>query len=234
MKTDTSLNCQGFDGTVGGALDNSDAPYNQSLKLFYPNQYLCKANQNENLYDPYQPEVLFHAEGSGTRLCTPIDIQRDSSGNPTLTPNPQGTLIPIPTPVRFNPVVLNQITLPNGQHYEFLYNQYGEISKITYPTGSYETFEYGGVAYSRARRVPTSRLIGKLIEELPPAEFLMKMAFFNKNGIIHPVSLTPRLLNRILRSRPRRQNRLPQMLRVLPRRLFCSVTGRTRNSVTAI
>jgi len=136
-------NCQGYDQTTGGALDN------QNLKLFYPNQYLCKGNENDDLYAVSNGEVLFHAQADGTRLCTPVDIQRGPDGSPTLTPspNPQGTpiLIPVPIPVRFNPVVLNQIKLPNGQHYEFLYNQYGEMSKITYPSGSYETFEYGGV-----------------------------------------------------------------------------------------
>lgn len=45
-------------------------------------------------------------------------------------------------PIRFNPVVLSEITLPNGEKYKFKYNIYGEITKIIYPTGSSERFRY--------------------------------------------------------------------------------------------
>jgi RHS repeat-associated protein len=43
---------------------------------------------------------------------------------------------------RFNPVVLAGVSLPNGTHYEFKYNRYGEITRIFYPTGAYERFRY--------------------------------------------------------------------------------------------
>ena len=43
----------------------------------------------------------------------------------------------------FNPVVMGKVVLPDGQRYEFKYNEYGEITKISYPTGGYERFEYG-------------------------------------------------------------------------------------------
>lgn len=49
------------------------------------------------------------------------------------------------TPAIFNPTVMDSITLPNGKKYEFKYNEYGEITKIKYPTGGYERFEYGFV-----------------------------------------------------------------------------------------
>lgn len=45
----------------------------------------------------------------------------------------------------FNPLLLKQITLPNGRCYLFEYNEYGEITKITYPTTGYEIFEYDRV-----------------------------------------------------------------------------------------
>jgi RHS repeat-associated protein len=45
----------------------------------------------------------------------------------------------------FNPVVLSQIDLPNGQHYQFTYNIYGEIDKVSLPTGGYEHYNYGYV-----------------------------------------------------------------------------------------
>lgn len=45
----------------------------------------------------------------------------------------------------FNPMVLAEIILPNGQHYLFTYNVWGEITKVVYPTGGYERFDYATV-----------------------------------------------------------------------------------------
>ncbi len=45
----------------------------------------------------------------------------------------------------FNPMVLAEIILPNGQHYLFTYNLWGEITKVVYPTGGYEKFDYATV-----------------------------------------------------------------------------------------
>ncbi len=42
----------------------------------------------------------------------------------------------------FNPKVLSKVTLPNLKYYEFKYNEYGEITKIIYPSGAFERFEY--------------------------------------------------------------------------------------------
>ena len=51
-----------------------------------------------------------------------------------------------PASEKFNPIVLAEITLPNGQHYLFTYNVFGEITKVVYPTGAYERFDYAAVA----------------------------------------------------------------------------------------
>jgi RHS repeat-associated protein len=67
----------------------------------------------------------------------------------------------------FNPVVLDKITLPDGQVYQFKYNIYGEIVKIIYPTGGYERFQYGVIepvqpawnAYDKVNRGVTDRWI---------------------------------------------------------------------------
>src|SRR5262245_26035223 len=45
----------------------------------------------------------------------------------------------------FDPIVLKEIVLPNGKSYTFSYNIYGEIDKVTYPTGGCERFAYGAV-----------------------------------------------------------------------------------------
>ncbi len=46
---------------------------------------------------------------------------------------------------KFNPNVLASIIYPDGTSYGFKYNQYGEITEISYPTGGYEKFEYGKI-----------------------------------------------------------------------------------------
>lgn len=46
----------------------------------------------------------------------------------------------------FNPVVLSEIDLPNGQSYTFSYNAYGELDKVIYPTGGYQRYQYGTVS----------------------------------------------------------------------------------------
>jgi RHS repeat-associated protein len=45
----------------------------------------------------------------------------------------------------FNPVVLNEIILPNGKKYVFNYNVYGEIDKVTLPTGGYYRYKYAAI-----------------------------------------------------------------------------------------
>lgn len=69
--------------------------------------------------------------------------------------------------VLFNPVVLHQIVMPNGQSYTFTYNVYGEIDKIVLPTGGYERYNYSqvpslstlGAVYAQANRGVTSQFI---------------------------------------------------------------------------
>jgi RHS repeat-associated protein len=65
----------------------------------------------------------------------------------------------------FNPVVLAEIVLPNGQSYKFSYNNYGELDKVIYPTGAYQRYKYGlvpafgnpPVPYPQTSRGITSR-----------------------------------------------------------------------------
>lgn len=68
-----------------------------------------------------------------------------TSSNPALFTSPVDDQRVISNPTAFNPVVLYQIVLPTGQTYTFTYNVWGEIDKIVYPTGAYETFSYATV-----------------------------------------------------------------------------------------
>lgn len=54
----------------------------------------------------------------------------------------------------FNPVVLAEIDLPNGQSYRFFYNAYGELDKVIYPTGGYQRYQHGTVATLGGATVP--------------------------------------------------------------------------------
>jgi RHS repeat-associated protein len=71
------------------------------------------------------------------------------------------------TPELFNPVVLSKIDLPTDQSYAFTYNIYGEIERVTLPTGGYERYVYGAMtplsyqsfAYSQANRGVTERWV---------------------------------------------------------------------------
>lgn len=51
----------------------------------------------------------------------------------------------VAVPELFNPVVLNEIELPNGQKYKFTYNISGEIDKVYLPTGGYKRYSYAYV-----------------------------------------------------------------------------------------
>jgi RHS repeat-associated protein len=54
----------------------------------------------------------------------------------------------------FDPVVLAEIALPNGQSYRFSYNALGELDKVFYPTGGYQRYQYGAVATLGGATVP--------------------------------------------------------------------------------
>ena len=45
----------------------------------------------------------------------------------------------------FNPAVLSEIVLPNGQSYRFWYNNYGELAKVIYPAGGYQRYSFSQV-----------------------------------------------------------------------------------------
>ena len=42
----------------------------------------------------------------------------------------------------YNPTLTKEIEFPNGQKYQFLYNQYGELSRVTLPTGGKVEYEW--------------------------------------------------------------------------------------------
>lgn len=65
----------------------------------------------------------------------------------------------------FNPIVLTELELPNGTKYKFLYNQHGEMTKLIYPSGSYERFKYGTVSSSTTQNArPYSTTIRGVVE----------------------------------------------------------------------
>jgi RHS repeat-associated protein len=141
-------------GNSEGALDDQ----NQPLYFFTPRSCVGSefdlvdpdpANPSQNLHSD---QILFPLNSAGLRSCNPY-TGNDSTGV---------------TPLRFNPVVLSEVDLPNGQSYQLRYNQFGEISKIIYPGGSMETFTYASIrpldafqktAYDQANRGVVERKV---------------------------------------------------------------------------
>ncbi|PYU20278.1 MAG: hypothetical protein DMG32_22715, partial [Acidobacteria bacterium] len=52
----------------------------------------------------------------------------------------------------YNQNLLTTLTLPNNLTYSFQYNQYGELTKITYPTGGYTRYDYVAFVHWREGR----------------------------------------------------------------------------------
>ncbi|MBK9529894.1 MAG: RHS repeat protein [Acidobacteria bacterium] len=108
-------------GNPEGALDTG-------LTTDYYTSNFCFGNQL-GPEDPYPSNgVLFPSHGPGLRSCNPFTTS-------------QGTYA-TSVGLKFNPVVLAEVVLPNGKSYTFRYNQFGEIVKLTHPTGSFERFHY--------------------------------------------------------------------------------------------
>jgi RHS repeat-associated protein len=93
----------------------TDVRSNPSDPLRYTSNQKCISPNN---YQDVSPS-LFPFSNLPTRVCAATDV--------------------------FDPVVLQEVQLPNGQKYQFKYNVFGEVDKIIYPTGGYERFLYGQV-----------------------------------------------------------------------------------------
>lgn len=81
-------------------------------------RYTSSVHCSPSNYEPRTP-YLFQSGYSGARICAASGL--------------------------FNPIVLREIELPNGQKYQFKYNPWGEIVKVTFPTGGYERYRYANV-----------------------------------------------------------------------------------------
>jgi RHS repeat-associated protein len=118
----------------------SATTYNYNLPsptgtLSYSVRWSTLQNALTNLNDPlryYSNMTGAYSESWTTRSPALFD---GDGGNRLYDPlGAQGTF--------FNPMVLAEIVLPNGQHYLFTYNVWGEITKVVYPTGGYERFDH--------------------------------------------------------------------------------------------
>lgn len=146
------------DDVTGSCGNGNGALEDQTQILYYPTGLGCNGGsyyQDLRQYtDPNHTDYannpnLFLTTERGVRTCTWLRATNTQN-------NPTGY-----SAEKFNPVVLAEIVLPNNQKYEFKYNRYGEITKIIYPTGSYETFKYkwipplsssGNAAYDQTNR----------------------------------------------------------------------------------
>ncbi len=116
---------------------------NTSENLRYTSNKYCQGNLMINVPGDY---LFNNPEPTVTRVCAP--------GYSSAAPP-------------FNPIVLTRITLPNGQKYELKYNVFGELSKVIYPSGAYERFQYAqikavqpqDISYDQANRGVTDRWV---------------------------------------------------------------------------
>jgi RHS repeat-associated protein len=114
---------------VGGSTPNLSYVASDYL----PTPSLAPTSSNSYNYPQPRPTaspVLFHSA-----------YNEDDEGNPSLAPTVALGKGQGQTDL-FNPVVLSEIDLPDGTKYQFTYNVYGEITKVIYPTNSYEQYEY--------------------------------------------------------------------------------------------
>ncbi|MBK8150807.1 MAG: hypothetical protein IPK58_22050 [Acidobacteria bacterium] len=123
-------------------------------ELAYEGGDSCQSVVNNNPLSP----ALFSVNPIETITNAPpyryVEKDRICSIMPPLRPDTGG---PTSTPHKFNPVVMARVDLPNGQKYEFKYNEYGEITKILYPTGAVERFRYEHIPPIGATSDPTNR-----------------------------------------------------------------------------
>ena len=153
-------------GQTEGALEHPEQ------NIYYYTSITCfgSAENPVNSANPNTTEKLFPLNGIGMRSCNPFDGDTPATA----------------LAKRFNPVVLAGVDLPNGQKYEFRYNQYGEITKIVYPTGSFETFQYGQIApmngfdypaYDQTNRGVVERNVFQANSTVPDQHWTYAVAF---------------------------------------------------------
>lgn len=123
--TDQTYGVPGFGGgTINYVLQwkrLQDALNDPSQQLKYTGDIQC-GNSNGNVALP-AGESLFQSS-QPTTACADTDELTHT------------------TAVRFNPIVLAAVILPNGAKYTFKYSLYGDIEKVEMPEGGYERYEY--------------------------------------------------------------------------------------------
>lgn len=98
-----------------------------------------------NVTDSLQRVVTFNRDTNG--FVTSVSF-KDSNGVPQNISLSNGPIVGSATFQQPSVVQgsitqgLATITLPNNQTYRFEYNAYGELKKITYPTGGYTRYDY--------------------------------------------------------------------------------------------
>jgi len=91
----------------------------------------------------------------------------------------------------FDPVVLTEIDLPNGQKYQFYYNAFGELDKVIYPTGGYQRYQYGPVATIGVATAPyTQGTRGMLSRWISPSGSGSDEAQWTYSGGVYPLTVT--------------------------------------------
>jgi RHS repeat-associated protein len=153
--------------------------------------YAGRERCNTNAFNPVSPALFTEAE-QNTRICTYEPANNASLG-------------------KFNPTVLSEVRLPNEKSYAFKYNRFGEITRIDYPTGGYETFTYskipslgetGSSTYDQTNRGVVERKVysgGEVIERqqysagytpFPNSTYVITTKMPKQNTLLNQQSMT--------------------------------------------
>lgn len=116
---------------LDAVLENSNTP------LRYPGDNMC----SDDIVGTSVTPALFVSEP----VQNYVDTQNGPMTDVTIRQRLCNKYGAISSSDLFNPIVLGAVELPNGAKYQFKYNEYGEITRIIYPTGGYERFVYGFV-----------------------------------------------------------------------------------------
>jgi RHS repeat-associated protein len=87
------------------------------------------------------PQTVSYLDSNGTSRTVTIAM---SNFTPAVTfTNPAGAGLPTPWPHPWP----SSVTLPNNLQYTFQYNGFGELIKITYPTGGYTRYDFAAYTH---------------------------------------------------------------------------------------
>jgi RHS repeat-associated protein len=139
-KDGTTMHFPGASGGYGGGVTKIEDTNGNSITFQTSGVGLVQTitdsvGRSVTITSGYPNTLITYKDSSGTQRT--ITHTRISHSFAATFQNP-----PNSNPAPFSGAVLDSITLPNNLAWAFQYNTYGELTKITYPTGGYTRYDY--------------------------------------------------------------------------------------------